>query len=450
VPLQQRIGNQAVGRLVRARLGDGRPLPPSTRAYFEPRFGSDFGEVRVHTDGAAAATARRLRARAFTTGRDIVFGAGEYAPATAAGQALLAHELAHVVQQAPGRAAPQVSAAQAEREAEAAAAPRGHVLLSAHPIAVQRQPAPSAGMTRDELAKKLKAIFSHDVTIEVGDEERQTRELGGPRDKRRLPDDWQAFDPGASSPLYDQILGAIMDFGREVGGVPDIRQIVFYNVRYVYDAEDNVVADTDAAAEISTRRVMFIYRAALFETDVVAGGRGIRSSGVFLASKRSTAGKKGMAAPLGAATRAESQRRSVAHELGHGVAWATGALGEFEQAVGWVRVGREMRLYDIQAKGVKRAIERGDEPPAAARITKQDWNSGKHLEQPMRAYAVTSPEEDFADSLMAWLYARDVLKARSPARFKFFDDQARRKGWLPKLVTLGAGATPKTPAPKTP
>ena len=61
---------------------------------------------------------------------------------------------------------------------------------------------------------------------------------------------------------------------------------------------------------------MFIYRAALFETDVVAGGRGIRSSGVFLASKRSTPGKKGADAPLGAATRAESQRRSVAHELG--------------------------------------------------------------------------------------------------------------------------------------
>ena len=48
---------------------------------------------------------------------------------------------------------------------------------------------------------------------------------------------------------------------------------------------------------------------------------------------------------------------------------------------------------------------------------------------------------------MAWLYARDVLKARSPARFKFFDDQARRKGWLPQLVTGGAPAahTRKTP-----
>ena len=87
------------------------------------------------------------------------------------------------------------------------------------------------------------------------------------------------------------------------------------------------------------------------------------------------------------------------------------------------------------------AIARGAEPPAAARITRGNWNSGTHLEQPLREYAVTDSSEDYADSLMAWLYARDALKARSPARFKFFDDQARRKGWLPKLAS-GAPAAP--------
>lgn len=416
--------------------GSGRPLPQPTRAVFEPRFGEDLGSVRIHTGTAAAATARDLQARAFAIGADIVFGAGEYAPGTTPGQTLLAHELAHVVQQAPGRHAPGASAAQAEREADAAA--RGHVPLSARPIALHRQPTPpQTGMTRAELGRRLRAIFGHDVPIEVGDRERQTRELGGPRDRRRLPDDWQAWDPGASSPLYDEILGAVLDVGREIGGVPDIRQIVFYNVRYVYDDELNVVADTNAAAQITTRRVMYIYRGALFETEVV-GSSSFRSSGVFLASGRSTAGRKGASAPMGSATRAESQRRSVAHELGHGIEWASGALREFEQAVGWARVDGELRLYDIQARGVKQAIARGAEPPAAARITKRDWNSGAHLEQPMREYAVSDSAEDFADSLMAWLYARDVLKARSPARFKFFDDQARRRGWLPKLVTTGA------------
>ena len=73
----------------------------------------------------------------------------------------------------------------------------------------------------------------------------------------------------------------------------------------------------------------------------------------------------------------------------------------------------------------------------------------------MSRYAVTYSTEDFAELLMAWLYARDVLKDRSPARFKFFDDQARRSGWLPKLVTRGAPPapaqnTPPTPPPRTP
>lgn len=92
-----------------ARGGDSSPpaaapLSPALRAFFEPRFGHDFSAVRVHADGAAAQSARALQARAYTQGRDVVFGAGEYAPGTPTGQQLIAHELAHVVQQASGRA----------------------------------------------------------------------------------------------------------------------------------------------------------------------------------------------------------------------------------------------------------------------------------------------------------------------------------------------------------
>jgi Domain of unknown function (DUF4157) len=65
----------------------------------EPRFGHNFGNVRVHTGEKAAESARAVDALAYTVGRDVVFGAGRYAPGTAAGQRLLAHELAHVVQQ---------------------------------------------------------------------------------------------------------------------------------------------------------------------------------------------------------------------------------------------------------------------------------------------------------------------------------------------------------------
>jgi len=82
----------------------GQPLDPNTLQFFEPRFGRDLGEVRLHTGRAAETSARAVDARAYTLGRDIVFGAGEYRPHTPAGQRLLAHELTHVVQQQAGGA----------------------------------------------------------------------------------------------------------------------------------------------------------------------------------------------------------------------------------------------------------------------------------------------------------------------------------------------------------
>lgn len=82
-----------------ARLGPGEPLPPDLRAQFEPRFGTSLEDVRVLTDGAAAEAATSIQARAFTLGHRIGFAAGEYQPTTNEGQWLLAHEIAHVLQQ---------------------------------------------------------------------------------------------------------------------------------------------------------------------------------------------------------------------------------------------------------------------------------------------------------------------------------------------------------------
>jgi len=77
----------------------GEPLDPATRAFMEPRLGHDFGNVRIHTDARAAESARGVNALAYTVGRDVVFGAGQYDPGTETGKKLLGHELAHVVQQ---------------------------------------------------------------------------------------------------------------------------------------------------------------------------------------------------------------------------------------------------------------------------------------------------------------------------------------------------------------
>ena len=87
-----------VARELDALHGEGAPLPPSTRSFFEARYGTDLSRVRVHDSPRAHGLTRDLGARALTIGEEIAFAAGEYAPESPEGRALLAHELAHVVQ----------------------------------------------------------------------------------------------------------------------------------------------------------------------------------------------------------------------------------------------------------------------------------------------------------------------------------------------------------------
>jgi hypothetical protein len=157
VQLQRLVGNQAVQRLLGPEPGDrslagvvpsiveevvaspGLPLDLATRALMEPRFGHNFARVRVHTDARAAESAAAVNARAYTVGSHVVLGAGQPSPETSAGRQLLAHELAHVVQQHGGssRPAPEISpSAPHERDAHSAAMavvagrPQAHVTTS--------------------------------------------------------------------------------------------------------------------------------------------------------------------------------------------------------------------------------------------------------------------------------------------------------------------------------
>lgn len=77
----------------------GQPLDAATRVFMESRFGHDFSKVRVHTNDKAAESARAVNALAFTIGQSIHFGSGQYRPESKEGMKLLAHELAHTVQQ---------------------------------------------------------------------------------------------------------------------------------------------------------------------------------------------------------------------------------------------------------------------------------------------------------------------------------------------------------------
>lgn len=79
----------------------GQPLDADTRGFFEPRFGHDFSHVRVHTDANAAESTNAMNAVAYAVGHNLVFGKGQYSPETHAGRRLVAHELAHSIQQGP-------------------------------------------------------------------------------------------------------------------------------------------------------------------------------------------------------------------------------------------------------------------------------------------------------------------------------------------------------------
>lgn len=152
----------------------GRPMEAETRAFFERRFDHDFSRVRVHADAAAASSAQSAEAAAYTVGIDIVFGAGMYRPDSQAGTRLLAHELAHVVQQSKSGGATARGAAY-ESEAGAAsdriaAGERPSVTLAA-PTAMQRQPrsgtAPSTDLT--EGASPFLAAAIGSVTLDAFD-----------------------------------------------------------------------------------------------------------------------------------------------------------------------------------------------------------------------------------------------------------------------------------------
>jgi hypothetical protein len=145
------LAERATGRRTAVVAGAGRPLPRAVRAPMERRFRHDFSAVRVHDGAAADAAASGEAAAAVTRGRDIVFAAGRYAPETASGRRLLAHELGHVAQQAQpplagagGPAAEAALEAEADRAAAAVSAGSATGLLSPVPAGLvglrQRQP----------------------------------------------------------------------------------------------------------------------------------------------------------------------------------------------------------------------------------------------------------------------------------------------------------------------
>ena len=156
---QPRAGNRAVTYA----LGAGAPLDDSIRQEMQARYGADLSSVRIHTDDVAAQSADGLHANAYSIGADIVFGPGRYAPYSRDGKRLLAHELAHVIQQSRGGAPPPLSAnamheQQADRAADAVA--RGEAA-----VAVEGATAPGVACKSKKEEEEEKAKSQANMTV---------------------------------------------------------------------------------------------------------------------------------------------------------------------------------------------------------------------------------------------------------------------------------------------
>lgn len=240
------------------------------------------------------------------------------------------------------------------------------------------------------------------------------------------------WNPGDPAAIYRSIVDAFEDFASGLGGIPPVREIIF---RTKDPSEPNAPARFGGGQlevfDIIESRNKWL-PTARSETGATYPPVGAQVGGVE--------GQAG-GAPLPLPSRAASERRMIVHEIGHAVVEGMLTPGvkqadpldkdlitRFKKAVGWF--GNE--LYDIQDESVRKAIQDENRRPSAASITGKSWNDPKWGEQPITDYLLAGAHEDFPESLMAYLYAPQLLKDRSPARFKFFEDNKER--WSPVLA----------------
>lgn len=435
----------------------GKPLDRETRAFFEPRFGHDFGKVRVHVGSQAAESTHAVNATAYTLGNSIVWGQGCYPPVGHAGLGLMAHELAHTLQSGPRRGTQcdlQVENSESnEKEAEAAAQAviRGQIprITQRTTIGLARQASPKGSntqsqsqqatatqpMTRTDFEKILKEQYRVQ-SITTGTFRDQAV---GDMDESK----WQSWDPGSSSTTYTWIVEAFRNFETVLGGTPPVNKIVFLESHYAKDAAGHWVAEPNSLSSYG-RGELTIYKK-------ITTSNVLRQVGDAFARP----------------TAEQAVRRNITHELGHGIAEialdqpGSGPAGQdprlfedYKAAVGWT-TGSTPQLFDIQFPGVRDALNQGKPPPKEAQITPDNWHSSKWKERPVTQYMTDNPGDDFAEAIMAYVNEPDTLRLLSPARYKFIDE--RKSQWAPQAKkhmnvweAARKGGPPRTMEPHLP
>jgi hypothetical protein len=204
---------------------------------------------------------------------------------------------------------------------------------------------------------------------------------------------WQQWDPDANSDIYDDILDAFETMAFVLGGIPEVHDVRFLAVDY---------GNVSGTAQAQPRH------GATYGAGLLNVFHAFEGATWNLPQGRSTAGAP---AGLSSGSTGESRRRILVHELSHGVyerfgnptlsGGTTQFFRDWEQAAGWV--GGHIEQNGTALTGV-------------------NWN-GDWPEQPVSAYALSNPMEDFAESLMCFVESPVVLRERSPARYHFIESR---------------------------
>jgi hypothetical protein len=439
----------------------GQSLDAQTRAFMEPRLGNDFSQVRIHSESSAGHATHSLGALAFTIGHDIAFQPGLYNPQGLQGKKLLAHELAHVVQQAalswvPNKLSLHVAPANSEFEREAESASTAIATNQSYTFQprlrtgqayVQRIPVPaSTGMTATPVAnlsfeefRRIMLVRYGVREIRVGTFDEQVNRLprGGSPSTGLSRNTWQSFDPSTSPGIFTSIIEAFRDFEQSIGGVPPTDRILFFDTKYEFDpSQSRFTPNPNEGASFGDGELL-IYRAVLLRQKSLpiarSNPRGRYRDVPLGGTIRPTGSIPG--APIPALSQAESANLMIVHELGHGLAEAayrtdSDVFNNYNRAVGWL--GTPPILYDIRARPVQQAIRQGTPLPPAFEITREHWNDPRWVEQPVSGYMVSGgPGEDFAEAVMTYVRNRELLRSRSPHRYEFI--HARIARWLSEL-----------------
>jgi hypothetical protein len=244
---------------------------------------------------------------------------------------------------------------------------------------------------------------------------------------------WASWEPPPDHAVWPDLARAFDDIAARFGGAPPIDRLLFFRTQWRYEAAGpsgpQLQADATEGAYVSGETMVVYERGSLDQVSMPIAGR------------RSEEGPQGIQVSL------TERGHVLTHELAHGLmqqflsADPPGENRRFRRLIGWVT---DSQLHDVGAPGVREAIDAGDQPDPASRITGDNWFLPRWREQPVSRYSVThGPAEDMAETLAMFTRQPDVLAGRSPARHEWATSVMRalqaQPGGLRTAAPAGSG-----------